>query len=92
MVKVTEGLVDIFLFDKSNILLFAIIGGILNGATNGVVYKLGLNTGGIGILSKVIANKHKKSVSRISLIMNIFSWYKYCIVFMYYSLYYRLYG
>lgn len=71
MVKVTEGLVDIFLFDKSNILLFAIIGGILNGATNGVVYKLGLNTGGIGILSKVIANKHKKSVSRISLIMNI---------------------
>lgn len=70
-VKVTAGIDEIFLISKDNYLLFAIFGGILNGISNGIIYKIGLNTGGVGVLSKVIAKKYQQGVSRVNFIINL---------------------
>lgn len=70
-IRVTSGVEEIFLISNNDILLCAIFGGILNGFTSGVIYKIGLNTGGVGAISKVVANKLKQGVAKINLIINI---------------------
>lgn len=71
LVKATAGIDEIFLIDNNNVLLFSIFGGILNGLSNGIIYKIGLNTGGIGIITKVVAQKLQQGISKINLIFNI---------------------
>jgi len=71
LVKATTGINELFLISKDSILLFAIIGGILNGINNGMIYKIGLNTGGVGTISKVVSKKLQQGVSKINFIINI---------------------
>ncbi len=69
-VKVTSGINGIFLISEDNTLLLVIFAGVLNGLTTGIIYKIGLNTGGIGIIAKLIGEKGKKSIPKINFIIN----------------------
>lgn len=71
LVKATAGIDEWFILSQDNILLFAIIGGILNGINNGMIYKIGLNTGGVGTISKVVSKTIQQGVSQINFIINI---------------------
>ena len=69
-IKATSGINQIFLINHEDILLFAIFIGILTGISNGIIFKTGLNNGGYGILSKIIANKNKSSITKSNMIIN----------------------
>lgn len=70
-VKATQGIGAIFLVDTNSKMLIAIVAGIITGITSGIVYKTGLNTGGFGIIAKIIGNKKQKSVPKINFILNM---------------------
>ena len=44
--------------------------GVLSGITDGMIYITGLNTGGFGVASKILAEKFKISTSSVSAIIN----------------------
>lgn len=69
-IKSTAGINEIFLINNDNILLFSIFIGILTGISNGIIFKTGLNNGGYGVLSKIISNKNKSSLTRSNMIIN----------------------
>lgn len=69
-VELTKNIGGIFNFDLSSLLLVTIVAGVINGITSGLIYTTSLNTGGIGILSKIINKKRKGSISKTSFIIN----------------------
>lgn len=71
-VKLTLNISNVIEVDTSNTLLIAIIFGVLNGAVNGFIYKLDLNPGGLGVISKIVSKYYNVSVSKVSLIINVF--------------------
>lgn len=69
-VKVTVGIDEIFLISRDNLLLLAIFYGLIAGLSSGMIYKVGLNTGGFGVISKIISKKRNKSISNVNMIIN----------------------
>jgi uncharacterized membrane-anchored protein YitT (DUF2179 family) len=69
-VELTKNVGTVFNLDLSSLLLVSVVAGVINGLTNGIIYTTGLNTGGIGALSKVINSKKKGSVPRTTFIIN----------------------
>ena len=53
-----------------NIITSIIIAGIISGITNGLIYKLGFSTGGIGLLPPIINKYFKIKIGTIHLIIN----------------------
>ena len=64
------GINEIFIINHKDILLLSIFIGILTGISNGIIFKTGLNNGGYGVLSKIISNKKKASITKSNMIIN----------------------
>lgn len=71
-VELTLNIGNIIPIEVDNTLLIALISGVLNGIINGFIYKLDLNPGGIGLISKIIYKYYNISVTKVSTIINIF--------------------
>lgn len=61
-VNLTRGIGDYISIDNSNLLLIAIIGGVLVGMAAGIVFKSGFTTGGTDILNQIVAKYFKVSM------------------------------
>ena len=70
-VEITGAITPYFGLDTNNILLITLFAGFVGGITNGMIYKLDFNTGGIGIISKILFKYKKVSISEINMIINI---------------------
>ncbi len=70
-IKATEDIQYLFIIDNESKLLMAIVAGIISGITIGLIYKIGLNNGGFGAISKIISKAIKQSVSKINFIVNM---------------------
>lgn len=71
LVKITEPLVDIITFSKSDMLIIIIFAGIVTGFANGILYKTGYNSGGFSVLSQIINKYFKISVAKVNLFINL---------------------
>ncbi len=71
LVKITEPLVDIISFNKSDMLIVIIFAGAVTGFANGLLYKTGYNSGGFSVLSQIFNKYFKISVAKINLIINL---------------------
>lgn len=69
-IKLTSNIGMVFHFNINSTLLVSIVAACFIGFTNGIIYRIGFNTGGLGILFKVINQKFKISISLINLICN----------------------
>ncbi len=69
-IRATSGINEIFIINHEDILLLSIFIGILTGISNGIIFKTGLNNGGYGVLSKIISNKKKASITKSNMIIN----------------------
>lgn len=70
-VELTLNIGDLIIIEVDNTLLIALISGVLNGVINGFIYKLDLNPGGIGIISKIVYKYYNISVTKVSAIINM---------------------
>lgn len=70
-IKLTEGIGRYILIDKTSTLLLVIITGLISGVTTGIIYKTGLNTGGFGVVSKIIGRRHKIATAKVSFVINM---------------------
>lgn len=59
-----------FRFDTTDMILVSILIGVIGGITTGINYKIGFNSGGLGILNQILFHWKKWSISKTSLIMN----------------------
>lgn len=71
LVELTSVLINYVNIEKSALLATIIFGGIIGGIANGIVYKTGFNTGGIGIISKILYKYKKIAITTCSFIINI---------------------
>ncbi len=55
---------------SADMLLFSFLAGVGIGISNGLIYKSGFTTGGVGILAYILAKKFKVSVTKINAILN----------------------
>lgn len=69
-VYVTSFLINVINIGNQHILIAVLFGGIISGIATGMNYKTGFNTGGFGIIAKIIANKRYKSESFVNLMIN----------------------
>lgn len=69
-VELTLNISNIIYIEVDNTLLIALISGVLNGVINGFIYKLDLNPGGLGIISKIVSKYYNISVTKVSLFLN----------------------
>jgi len=71
LVKFTRSICSMISIDYNSLLLIALFAGILLGISNGIIYKMGFNTGGIGVVSKVISKKRKLSLPMVNFFINV---------------------
>ena len=71
VVKLTSFLMNFIDLDNTNILFLIIIAGIINGITNGFIFRTELNNGGIGIISKIVSKHFNISVAISNFIINM---------------------
>jgi len=53
-IKITAGVSDFVFVDTSNVILICFYSAIINGVTNAMIYKEGLNAGGTGVIAKIL--------------------------------------
>ena len=70
LVEVVSLLVKNFSFDKTDILVLIVFAGVLNGISNGLMYKSGYSSGGLPIISQILFEKFKYPIVKSSFIMN----------------------
>lgn len=70
LLKAFEGIDQIFLVDTSHTLVLVVFGAILTGVGQGSILRLGLNFGGLSVLSKVIYKYTRVSVTFINAFVN----------------------
>ena len=68
LVYFTEDLT--YIIKPDNYLLAAFYAGVLSGIANGVIFKVGFNTGGVGVLSKNIFKYLKRTRAKLNAIIN----------------------
>lgn len=71
LVNITEPLVDMITFSTKDVFIIVIFAGLIYGATSGIVYKIGYNSGGFSVISQILYEKFHISVAKSGLIMNI---------------------
>lgn len=70
-VSITRRICAMISLGSSSLLLIAIFAGILLGVSNGLIYKMGFNTGGIGVISKIISKKRSASLPIVNFLVNV---------------------
>lgn len=70
MITLTAPLAKCFNFELSSKILLLLIAAVIYGAGSGIVYRAGYSTGGFDILTQILSNKFKKSITEISPILN----------------------
>ena len=70
-VQITEPLNNIIVFEQKEIFLIVIFAGVLTGIANGLMYKTGYSNGGFPVVSQVLYEKLKISISKSSFVINI---------------------
>lgn len=71
-IKATASIGDIIYIDNSNVLLLVLFAGIIGGVCQGIVYKQGLNTGGINVIARIIFKYFHISITKVNFIINFF--------------------
>lgn len=71
LIKLTENIGNWIHMDRSDILLVVLISSVLGGIANGLMYKSGYSRGGLSIISQVLYEKKKISISKSSFFMSI---------------------
>lgn len=69
--KATSGIGDIILIDTSHMLIIVLFGAILTGIGQGVIFKSGLNIGGLSIIAKIAYKYTKVSVTLVNALINV---------------------
>lgn len=72
LVKLTGNITDFIKLDYSDMTLISILGGVMNGFSNGLCYRIGFNPGGLSVIAQIIYKYFKISVSKVNLVMSIF--------------------
>ncbi len=70
-VSLTSGLTKYLMIDTSDLILMAIIIGILLGIVNGLMYKVGFSNGGLNIISQILYKHFHISLSKSSMFINM---------------------
>ena len=71
LVKLTSPLNSIIAIEKTDMFLVIIFASVLNGISNGLMYKSGYSSGGLPILSQILFEKFKIPISKSSLLINV---------------------
>lgn len=70
MITLTEPLSRLIEIELSSKLLLLLIAAVIYGFGGGIVYRAGYSTGGFDIITQILSNKLKKSITQISPILN----------------------
>ena len=70
MITVTEPLSKLINIELPSLLLLLLISSVIYGAGAGIIYRAGYSTGGFDIITQILSNKLKKSITQISPILN----------------------
>ena len=70
MITLTEPLSNLIEIELSSKLLLLLIAAVIYGFGGGIVYRAGYSTGGFDIITQILSNKLKKSITQISPILN----------------------
>ncbi len=89
-VYLTGILTTILVISKEEMLLYSFLAGIGVGVSNGLIYKSGFTTGGVGVLAFLLAKKMKASVSLINAILNAVIVFASVFVFGFEEMFYAL--
>ena len=71
LVKLTSPLSTMITIEKTDMLLVIIFASVLNGISNGLMYKSGYSSGGLPIISQIFFEKFKIPISKSSLLINV---------------------
>lgn len=71
LLEITKNFAGFFSFGDEHVLLLVICAGFLSGIASGIVYKCGLNNGGIGVIAKILYKRFGYSITRVNFIINI---------------------
>ncbi len=69
-VKITASINSLVMLNTDDMFIIAIFGGIVTGIANGIIYKNGLSSGGINVVSKILYNRKKMSITKANFIIN----------------------
>lgn len=69
-VILTSNIADIIKIDSSDLLLIAIVAGVIRGIGYGLTFKMGFTTGGTDILNQIVAKYFKMSVGNAMIIVD----------------------
>lgn len=70
-VEITSPWVNSFVISAEHIIIVSILSGVINGITTGYLCKIGMSQGGIILVSQMIHEKTKLSVSKINTFINV---------------------
>ncbi len=95
-VSATAPIAEVLKFDTTDMVLVAIIAGLLSGVTTGLIYKTGFSGNGLQIIGQILYKKFHLSLSKSSLLINgivivlggfVFGWtmVMYAIIILYIS-------
>lgn len=71
-VDMTSGITTIINANNDDMILICLFSGIISGLASGLVYKMGFSAGGVSLISKILYEKVRVSVSKVSFYMNLF--------------------
>ena len=66
----TEDITNLIHLNYNDVLLICIISGIISGITNGIAFRYGYATGGLGVVAPIISKYFKTSISMINYLTN----------------------
>lgn len=71
-IKVTSSIGDIIYIDNSDVLLLVLFAGIIGGICQGLVFRQGLNTGGINVIARIVFKYFHISITKVNFVINFF--------------------
>lgn len=71
LVKLTENVTEVIHITNEDILLVVLFAAVLSGVANGLMYKSGYNNGGFPVLSQILYDKFRISISKSNLVINV---------------------
>ena len=66
----TDDITSIIYLNYSDVLLICIISGFISGITNGIAFRFGYASGGLGVLAPIISKYLKTSISTVNFLVN----------------------
>lgn len=97
-VTLTSDIIKYIIIDYNDFFLLSLFSGILNGVSNGIIYKLGFPSSGLGVIGPICNKLFHLSIAKTNFIINItivlmggyffgFEMVLYAIIFLYLSSY-----